>query len=205
MSACRSVACFALTCCCDGASLSRRPQFFFLISPRLVDRNKIPVPVFLKLTQLLDELVDPAVACQRACDFLDHRDCDRFLMFPVESLRVVWVVVLCVEWSVVGPRYWPWLCCEADRCTPCNALRFPPPPPWLCRVGNVWASSALCWLSCLGRVVVVLVGTSPYLYLWLINRGVVMLNGTSPCAVLHAPLPPPLLGVRLLVIWRVHV
>ena len=40
-------------------------------------------------------------------------------------------------------------------------LSLPLPPPWLCRLGKVWASSALCWLSCLGRVVVISVGTSP--------------------------------------------
>ena len=47
--------------------------------------------------------------------FLHHRDCDRFLMFAVESLRVVWIVVLCVGSCVVG-RCWLSLCCEADRC-----------------------------------------------------------------------------------------
>ena len=56
-----------------------------------------------------------------------------------------------------------------------------------------------------GRVVVVLVGASPSRSLWRIGRGVVMLSGTSPCAVLYAPLSPPLRGVRLLAIWRVQV
>ena len=71
--------------------MSRRPQFYFLHSPGLVDRNKIPVPAF-KPTQLLDELVDPVVARQRASVVLDHRDCDRFLSFAVEFVRVFLVV-----------------------------------------------------------------------------------------------------------------
>ena len=62
-----------------------------------------------KRTQLLDELVD--TAC-RLFFFLDHRDCDRFLMFVVESLRVVWVVVLCIGSCVVGRLLW--LCCEVS-------------------------------------------------------------------------------------------
>ena len=39
----------------------------------------------------------------------------------------------------------------------------------------------------------------------LISRGVVMLRGTSPFAVLCGPLPPPLLGGRLLAIWHGQV
>ena len=60
-----------------------------------VDRDRVPVSPF-EIFQLLDELVDPVVACQRARAFLDHRDFDRFLKFAVESLRAVWFVVLCV-------------------------------------------------------------------------------------------------------------
>ena len=56
----------------------------------------------MKPAQLLDELMDPVVASQRECVFLDHCDCDRFLMFVVDSLRVHWVVVLCVGSCVVG-------------------------------------------------------------------------------------------------------
>ena len=96
---CCSVACFAVFCCCESVSLSHHSQFFFLLSPGPVGRNQLPVSA-AKLAPLLDKLVEPVAACQRPRDFLDHRDCDRSLMFP----RYVWAGVLCVGSSVVGPR-----------------------------------------------------------------------------------------------------
>ena len=76
-----------------------------------------------KVALLLDQLVDTVVACQRACVFLDRRDCDRFLMCVVQSLRVVWVVVLCIESCVVG-RFGLVLCCEADRHISMHSSKF---------------------------------------------------------------------------------
>ena len=43
---CRSVVCCAVTCCCEGVSLSRRPQFIFLLSPSFSDREKVPMLLF---------------------------------------------------------------------------------------------------------------------------------------------------------------
>ena len=64
------------------------PQFFLMCSPGVFG-----------LEQLLDELVNPVVACQRARVFLDHCDCDR-------------VVVCCLllRWLESS-----WLCCGAAR------------------------------------------------------------------------------------------
>ena len=36
-----------------------------------------------------------------------------------------------------------------------TVLRFLVAPPWPCRLGKAWSSSALCWLNSLGRVAVV--------------------------------------------------
>ena len=33
---CRTVACFAVACCCESVPLLRRPQFFLLLSPSFV-------------------------------------------------------------------------------------------------------------------------------------------------------------------------
>ena len=60
------------------------------------------------LVRLFDEIVDPVIAFQRACFLLVHPDCEGVVVFVVESLRVVWVVVLCVGSSVVGSRCWLW-------------------------------------------------------------------------------------------------
>ena len=88
------------------------PTILNFASPSLIDRDKVRVPV-VKLAQLLDELVDPVLACQRTCVFLDHRDFDRFLMFVVASLR-------CVD------RNWLCLRCEADGysmyCSECSSF-----------------------------------------------------------------------------------
>ena len=54
-------------------------------------------------------------ACQRTCVLLRHRDCDRVLVFAVESLLVVWFVVLSVGSSVVGLPCWLWLRRGAER------------------------------------------------------------------------------------------
>ena len=50
--------------------------------------------------------------------------------------------------------------------SPCVGLNFPVRPPWL----SHWLAvgwSALCWMSCLDRVLVRQVGTFPKLSLWL--------------------------------------
>ena len=52
---------------CPSVSLARSPQLLFSCSPGLVDRE-VPVTV-LELFQLLDELVDSVIACQRARAF----------------------------------------------------------------------------------------------------------------------------------------
>ena len=96
---CRSLACFSVSR--DGPS----PQFFLLCSPSLVDRDKVFIVVF-ELVQLLDEPMDPVVAGQRARVFLDHRECDRVMVFVVESLCVGWVAVVCVGPNVVCSRRW---------------------------------------------------------------------------------------------------
>ena len=74
---CCSVSCFAVSCCSDGGLIHSSS---FLLSPSLVNRDKVPVTVF---------------ANQRTCFLLYHRDCDRVVVFAFSFLRVVWVVVLC--------------------------------------------------------------------------------------------------------------
>ena len=188
-------------------ALPRVHSSSLLLAPSTVGRDKVPVTVF-EPVQLLDEFLDPVIASQRSCVLLGHRDCDRVVFFAVDSLRVVWVVVLCAGSSVVRSRCWMWLCREADRhlsvrCSECSssstlALLFwqgvgvvrcrggcslfdccgcdiePTSPPSL-RQSMRWSfshclvigSSALWWVSCVGRVVVMLIGTSPSLSLWL--------------------------------------
>ena len=52
-----SVTCFAVSCHCEGVYL------FFLFSPGLADRTKVPLTAF-ELVQLLNELLDPVIVCQ---------------------------------------------------------------------------------------------------------------------------------------------
>ena len=44
-----------------------------------------------------------------------------------------------------------WCCSYLSSCSCCR-VSFPLAPPWLCRFVKMWSSSALCWLSWLGRV-----------------------------------------------------
>ena len=81
----RALVCkIAVSCCVECVALSRCPQFFILLSPGLVGRDRVPVLVF-DLVQLLIELLDPVIACQRMCVVLGHRDCGRVVVFAVES------------------------------------------------------------------------------------------------------------------------
>ena len=88
---------------------------------------------------------NPVVACQCAFDFLVHRDCVRFLISVVESMRVVWIVgvlrrVVCRGFFVgcghvvIGTSQYV-------------AVSVPLPLPWFCRFVKVWSSSALCWFQ----------------------------------------------------------
>ena len=83
-------------------SLSRHLQLFHWLCPSLLHGNKVQTSAF-ELVHLWDELLDLVIACQRLRVFLDHRDCDFFLMVEV-SLRVVRFVVSCLGPIVVGPR-----------------------------------------------------------------------------------------------------
>ena len=73
--------------------LSCPPQFPLLRSPGLVDCDNVTVFVF-EPAQLLDELVDPVVARERASVFLNHRDCDRvvIVIFVVSKYSLSWAI-----------------------------------------------------------------------------------------------------------------
>ena len=83
-----------------------------------------------------------SIACQQACVLLDHRDCDRVVVSVVEALCDVWVsrsVLGGVSWVlVVGCGY----VVNLIGSPPCAILSVPTPPPWLCSLGKIWASSA---------------------------------------------------------------
>ena len=66
---------------------------------------------------------------------LDHRDCDRSLIFALKSLCVPWVVVLCVgSWVLAVGRGCVVKLIGASLCI---VLGFCLPPPRFCRFGRV--------------------------------------------------------------------